>query len=97
MLSGQIIPLPARPPTVMNAPVNLAHLKTACSTCNLRELGLPVSLDRSEVESLDDLVYTRKKVKRGEALFRGGDPFTALRAWRSCHASSRSCNTIFTR
>ena len=89
MLSGHIIPLRARPPTVMNAPVNLAHLKTACSTCNLRELCLPVGLDRSEVESLDALVYTRKKVKRGEALFRGGDPFTSLYAIRSGFFKSR--------
>ena len=72
-----------------NAPVNLAHLKTACSTCNLRELCLPVGLERSQIESLDDLVYTRKKVKRGEALFRDGDPFTSLYAIRSGFFKSR--------
>ncbi len=89
MLSGQIISLRANPLTRMNGPVNLAHLKTACSTCNLRELCLPVGLDRTQIESLDDLVYTRKKVKRGEALFRGGDPFTSLYAIRSGFFKSR--------
>ena len=67
----------------MNAPLNLAHLKTACSNCNLRELCLPVGLSRDEIETLDELVYTRKRVKRGESVFRVGDPFQSLYAIRS--------------
>ena len=73
-------PNPASKP--MNVPVTLAHIKTACSTCNLRELCLPVGLKHDEVESLDELVYTRKKVKRGESLFRTGDNFQSLYAIR---------------
>jgi CRP/FNR family transcriptional regulator len=63
--------------------LNLAKLKTVCSTCNLRELCLPVGLSHSQVEELDELVYARKKVKRGKALYSAGDPFESLYAIRS--------------
>ena len=67
----------------MNAPISIARLKTACSNCNLRELCLPVGLKREEIDLLDELVYTRKRVKRGESVFRTGDTFLSLYAIRS--------------
>ncbi len=73
----------------MHAPLSLAHLKTACSTCNLRELCLPVGMTRDELETLDELVYTRRRIKRGESLFRTGDPFQSLYAIRSGFFKSR--------
>jgi CRP/FNR family transcriptional regulator len=67
----------------MNAPnINLANLRVACSSCNLRELCLPVGLSLKDVEKLDELVATRKKVKRGDSLFRAGDRFESLYAVR---------------
>jgi CRP/FNR family transcriptional regulator len=63
--------------------VNLSRLRTACSNCNLRELCLPIGLDAAQVESLDELVYTRRRVKRGESLFRTNDDFRSLYAVRS--------------
>jgi CRP/FNR family transcriptional regulator len=63
--------------------VNLAALKTACSSCNLRELCMPVGLSPQQLESLDELVYARKTVRRGESLFRAGDAFRSLYAIRS--------------
>jgi CRP/FNR family transcriptional regulator len=65
------------------APVSLRDLRVACSQCSLRELCMPVGLDADEVARLDELVSTRRKVKRGEPLFHGGDPFSALYAVRS--------------
>ncbi len=56
---------------------------SACSNCNLRELCLPVSLSRPELERLDALVATRRIVRRGETLFRRGDAFSSLYAVRS--------------
>ena len=61
----------------------MAALKTACSNCNLRELCLPVGLSRAEIESLDHLVYVRKRVGAGESLFHAGDAFRSLYAVRS--------------
>jgi CRP/FNR family transcriptional regulator len=50
-----------------------------CSHCNLREICLPVGLTRDELEHIDDrLGSSRRKVARGEALFRVGDRFDAL-------------------
>jgi CRP/FNR family transcriptional regulator len=58
-------------------------LKIACSSCNLRELCLPLGISNSELERLDALVDARRSVRHGETLFRIGDPFTALYAVRT--------------
>src|SRR5262245_1611678 len=63
--------------------MELGALKQACSTCNLRELCLPVGLTRTQLESLDELVYARKKLAEGESLFHAGDAFRSLYAVRS--------------
>jgi CRP/FNR family transcriptional regulator, anaerobic regulatory protein len=57
--------------------------KVACSNCNLRELCLPVGLSPDEMQKLDKLVATRKRVKNGGQLFSSGDPFTTLYAIRT--------------
>ena len=63
--------------------VSLTVLKTACSNCNLRELCLPVGLTDDEMQRLDDLVSTRRRVKRGDYLYRAGQGFDAIFAVRS--------------
>src|SRR3954470_17412059 len=63
--------------------MELAKLKTACSNCNLRALCLPVGLSRTELEGLDELVYSRRKLREGDSLFHAGDEFRSLYAVRS--------------
>ena len=63
--------------------MNLQSIKVACSNCNLRELCLPVGLTPDEVEKLDRVVANRRKIKKGEALYRTGDAFNALFAIRT--------------
>jgi CRP/FNR family transcriptional regulator len=58
-------------------------IKVACSNCNLRELCMPVGLNRDELQKLDDVVSNRRKVVQGEPLYRNGDPFTSLYAIRT--------------
>lgn len=58
-------------------------LKMACSSCNLRELCMPLGLDAQEMSRIDELVDTRRKVKRGATLFHEGDKFTSLYAIRT--------------
>ena len=72
---GQIHPLKEE--------VTLEVIKTACSNCNLRELCLPYGLSEEELDKLDDLVSTRRRVKRGEHLYRAGAAFDAIYAIRS--------------
>ena len=70
----------------MNAPsssVSLNNIKVACSQCNLRELCLPVGLSEDEFVKLDSLVGGRRKVKRGQSLYRAGDSFQAIYAVRT--------------
>lgn len=70
----------------MNAPtaaVNLKAIKVACSQCNLRELCMPVGLNESEFAKLDALIGSRRKVKRGQSLYRAGEPFEAIFAVRT--------------
>jgi CRP/FNR family transcriptional regulator, anaerobic regulatory protein len=61
----------------------LNGLKVACSSCNLRELCLPIGLSRSELERLDGVVATRRSVPRGQAIFRAGEPFRSIYAVRT--------------
>lgn len=48
--------------------MNPEAIKVACSNCNLRELCMPMGLSENDLERLDDLVTTRRKVKRGSTL-----------------------------
>jgi CRP/FNR family transcriptional regulator len=63
--------------------MNLQSIKVACSNCNLRELCLPVGLSSDEVERLDQVVASRRKIKKGEALYHSGEAFTSLYAIRT--------------
>ena len=67
----------------LSRPMKYDTFKVACSSCNLRELCLPVGLSEPQLGQLDDLVGARKAVKRGEALFHAGEPFKAVYAVRT--------------
>jgi CRP/FNR family transcriptional regulator, anaerobic regulatory protein len=63
--------------------ISLNNIKVACSQCNLRELCLPVGLSEQEFTKLDTLVGGRRKIKRGQSLYRAGDVFEAIYAVRT--------------
>jgi CRP/FNR family transcriptional regulator len=65
------------------AALDLSRLKTACSSCSLRELCLPIDLSDADLAKIDDLVMMRRSLKRGDYLFRAGDAFQSLYAVRS--------------
>jgi CRP/FNR family transcriptional regulator len=71
--------------TAMSAstPIKPEPFKVACSSCNLRELCLPVGLSQENIDQIDTLVGQRRQVPRGEALFRSGDPFQSIFAVRT--------------
>jgi CRP/FNR family transcriptional regulator len=58
-------------------------LKVACSNCNLRELCMPMGLAPEDIARIDQIVATRKRLKRGERIFSNGDPFVSLFAIRT--------------
>jgi CRP/FNR family transcriptional regulator len=64
-------------------PLSLERLRTACSTCGLRELCLPVGLSQPEMDRLDDLIHLRRTTRKGQSIYRAGDRFDAIYAVRS--------------
>jgi CRP/FNR family transcriptional regulator len=63
--------------------MNPNSIKVACSNCNLRELCMPMGLNDDEMKRIDEVVATRRKIARGETLFRNGEKFNALYAIRT--------------
>jgi CRP/FNR family transcriptional regulator len=64
------------------AVINISSVKAACRDCSLRELCLPVGLGAEELRELDRLIKRRRTLRKGELLYRFGDPFHALYAIR---------------
>jgi CRP/FNR family transcriptional regulator len=62
---------------------NNPSLRIACSSCNLRELCLPVDLDGAQIQRLDALTSLKRTFRRGEYLYRSGEQFRALYAIRT--------------
>ena len=62
---------------------NVSEFPAHCSSCKSRQLCLPSGLGAADTKRLGDLVYTRKRVRRGDALIRAGADFESLYAVRS--------------
>jgi len=83
----------ANPHETVFAPLHAASCSVKCSHCNLREVCLPVGLTRDELEQIDGrLVTVRRRLARGETLYRAGDRFDSLYAvwtgfFKTCVAS----------
>ena len=60
----------------------IPSLRVSCSHCNLREHCVPLGLSLKEIDRLEDLVASRKRIRRGEPLFRAGDRFESIYAIR---------------
>lgn len=54
-----------------------------CSSCHLKDLCLPCGLAGDDVLRLDGLMFSRRRVKEGQALYHEGDSFGFLYAVRS--------------
>lgn len=68
---------------LLDDPMLKETIKIACSNCNLRELCMPVGLSMEELARVDELVTTRRTVKRGAQLFHTGEKFSSLYAIRT--------------
>ena len=56
---------------------------TPCSSCHLKGLCLPCELAEKDLERLEGLMFGRRKVRMGQALYRQGDSFGFVYAVRS--------------
>ena len=54
-----------------------------CSGCKMRDLCMPAGLEPNEMDRIEEMVASRRSVKRGEAAFRTGERFSNLYAVRT--------------
>lgn len=64
-------------------PVANPRSSARCSSCAMRHLCMPQGLAVDDMPKLEALICTARSVRRGEALYRAGDPFDNLYAVRS--------------
>jgi len=69
--------------TAIHAAPATKKFEVTCSSCNLREMCLPAGLCAEDLERIENVVYARRRLKRGESLFDAGDGFSAVYAIRS--------------
>jgi len=81
---ANVIPIKAQPRTrFMNHEATNQKFEVTCTSCNLREICLPGNICLEDLEQVQNIVYSRRRVKRGESLFGTGDEFTSVYAIRS--------------
>lgn len=67
----------------MLLPVPTYQSKSACSSCNLAEICLPINLSEFETYKLDELSPVKRSFSRSDYLYRSGDKFRSLFAIHS--------------
>jgi len=82
MQTATISQIHPRLPRTTMLPTTRKH-ETSCANCNLRELCLPMRVVDEDMARVEQIVFARRRLKRGDNLFKAGDPFNALYAIRS--------------
>jgi CRP/FNR family transcriptional regulator len=82
MQTATVTRLNPRQTPAMMPPAARKH-ETSCANCNLRELCLPNRIGAEDMARVEQVVFARRRLKRGDSLFKAGDPFNALYAIRS--------------
>jgi CRP/FNR family transcriptional regulator len=67
----------------MSKPDAPRKFEVTCSSCNLREMCLPAGVCTEDLQRFENVVYARRRMKRGDTLFNAGDEFKAVYAIRS--------------
>jgi CRP/FNR family transcriptional regulator, anaerobic regulatory protein len=68
----------------MTEAIKLRALPEAhCKDCTLSAMCLPLALEHDELDLLDAIVKRGRPLKKGEMLFRQGEPFNSIYALRS--------------
>lgn len=67
-------------------------LKTQCSACHLKDLCLPCGMTEPDIQRLDALMFSRRRVRAGQTLYREGDKFQFMYAVRT--GTFKSCLTL---
>ncbi|MBU2039851.1 MULTISPECIES: fumarate/nitrate reduction transcriptional regulator Fnr [Oceanospirillaceae] len=65
------------------APAPLRGTQPHCQTCSLNALCLPLSLNDSDMERLDDIIRRGRPIQKGQLLFQQGEAFQSVFAVRT--------------
>jgi len=71
------------PTRKLESVVSLKDIRVACKACSLKEICLPVGIDKDDLDRLDAIIDRKRPLARGEHLFRVGDSFQSIYAVRS--------------
>jgi len=71
------------PTRKLESVVSLKDIRVACKACSLKEICLPVGIDKDDLDRLDSIIDRKRPLARGEHLFRVGDSFQSIYAVRS--------------
>lgn len=66
-----------------NKVIDMSHVKVACGDCSLRNLCLPLGLNRDEMSRLDQIIKRPRPIQREQFLYRSGDEFRSIYVVRS--------------
>jgi CRP/FNR family transcriptional regulator len=61
----------------------IGHVATPCSTCALCAICMPCGMRQQDLGSVDEVIHSRRRVYRGEHVYRAGEPLNSLYAFRS--------------
>ena len=65
--------------------ISLSSIKAACKECTLGELCLPLGLNDADIGVLDKAIKRRRILKKGELVYRFGDPLRSHHYLRARH------------
>ena len=68
--------------TAIRSDATPKKFEVTCSGCNMREMCLTQGMQADDMRLFENVVYARRRVRRGEALFAAGDEFKAIYAVR---------------
>jgi CRP/FNR family transcriptional regulator len=57
--------------------------KVSCSGCRLSTICIPIALQASEIDRLDAIIQRGRPLRKGEYVYRQGQPFTSVYAVRA--------------
>jgi CRP/FNR family transcriptional regulator len=69
--------------TAIKSTAAAKKFEVTCSGCNMREMCLAQGLQADDMRLFENVVYARRRIRRGEALFGAGDEFRSVYAVRS--------------
>lgn len=85
--------LMSQPNLITPLPIpSVNELRTRCSACSMHQLCLPMGLDDTDMQRLDQIISRRRRILRDTTLYRMGDPFASLYAIRLGHFKTFQVN-----